>query len=215
MPVFTLVSVSCGLDIRELMVVRIVLLVLSLWALSAWAQQPADSYRVEVQVANQSDAERIAATKAHLGDVIAQITGDTAALQHPLVKQAINDAPNYLAKFTYTSPTSLVLNYSPQAIHSLLQQAQLISAPNNAPQGITLYVVNVGDFATFKQVQAYLKTVGVIRRADLVKVDKELLQFNLVLEGDEKLLTTSLASSGRLQPVVGDTALPLSFRWQN
>jgi hypothetical protein len=195
-------------------VVRVVLLVLSLFAVSAWAQLAVDTYRVEATVANQSEAERIAATKANLGGVITNLLGDTAALQHPLVRQAINEAPNYLAKYSYSSEKTIVLNYSPQAIQTLLQQAQLIAANVSTAQGIMLYVVDVKDFAAFKQVQAYLKTVGVIRSVHLVSVEKDVLQFNVLLDGDEQLLKTTLGAGNKLQAIVGDTQKPMSFRWQ-
>ncbi|GGY66539.1 hypothetical protein GCM10011613_08110 [Cellvibrio zantedeschiae] len=196
---------------------RILLLVMSMFALSlgaggAWAQLTVDAYRVEATVANQSEAERVAATKANLGEVITRVLGDSAALQHPLVRQAINDAPNYLAKFSYSSDKTIVLNYSPQAIQTLLQQAQLIAASASTAQGLTLYIVDVKDFSAFKQVQAYLKTVGVIRNANLVSVEKDVMQFSILLDGDEQLLKTTLAAGNKLQ-VVSDK--PLSFRWQN
>lgn len=192
--------------------IRILLLVLSLFATSAWAQLAVDAYRIEANVANQSEAERIAVTKANLGEVITRILGDSAGLQHPLVRQAINDAPNYLAKFSYPSEKTIILNYSPQAIQALLQQAQLIAATASTAQGMMLYVVEVKDFTTFKQVQAYLKTVGVIRNFNLVSVERDVMQFNILLDGDEQLLKTTLAAGNKLQ-VVSDK--PLSFRWQN
>jgi len=195
-------------------VARIVLFVLSLLSMSAWAQLTIDAYRVEVPVANQSEAERIAATKANMGDVITRILGDTAALQHPLVRQAINEAPNYLAKYSYSSEKTIVLNYSPQAIQTLLQQAQLIAANASTAQGLTLYVVDVKDFTAFKQVQAYLKTIAVIRHVNLVSTEKDVLQFNVLLDGDAQLLKTTLNAGNKLQ-TVDDTQRPMSFRWQN
>ncbi len=195
---------------------RILVVALSLFVLNTWAQTPTDVYRVEAQVANQSESERVAAAKANLGEVITRVLGDSVALQHPLVRQAISDAPNYLTKFSYSSEKTLVLNYSPQAIQTLLQQAQLITANTSTAQGLTLYVVDVQDFTAFKQVQLYLKTVGVIRSVNLVSVEKDVLQFNLLLDGDEQLLKTTLAAGNRLQLVVGDSLQhPLSFRWQN
>lgn len=199
---------------------RKIFLVVSFWvfnllALNVLAQQAVDAYRVEATVANQSEAERVAAAQANMGNVIALVLGNTAGLQHPLVQQAIKDAPNYLAKFSYSSEKNIVLNYSPKAIQTLLQQAQLIAATATTAQSVTLYVVDVKDFAAFKQVQAYLKTVGVIRNLSLVSVDKDVLQFNLLLDGDEQLLKTSLGASNKLQIVAGDAQRPLSFRWQN
>jgi hypothetical protein len=189
--------------------------VLNLFALNVFAQQAVDAYRVEATVANQSEAERVAAAQANMGNVIALVLGNTAGLQHPLVQQAIKDAPNYLAKFSYSSEKTIVLNYSPKAIQTLLQQAQLIAATATTAQRVTLTVVDVKDFAAFKQVQVYLKTVGVIRNLTLVSVDKDVLQFNLLLDGDEQLLKTSLGASNKLQMVAGDAQRPLTFRWQN
>ncbi len=189
--------------------------VFNLFALNVFAQQAVDAYRVEATVANQSEAERVAAAQANMGNVIALVLGNTAGLQHPLVQQAIKDAPNYLAKFSYSSEKTIVLNYSPKAIQTLLQQAQLIAATATTAQSVTLYVVDVKDFSSFKQVQAYLKTVGVIRNLTLVSVDKDVLQFNLLLDGDEQLLKTTLGAGNKLQMVAGDAQRPLSFRWQN
>lgn len=196
--------------------IRVLVVVLSLMALNVCAQQSSDIYRVEAQVANQSEGERVAAAKANLGDVISRVLGgDSAALQHPLVREAINDAPNYLTKFSYSSDQTLVLNFSPQAIQTLLQKAQLIAANASTAQGLTLYVVDVQDFTAFKQVQLYLKTVGVIRSVNLMSVEQDVLQFNVLLDGDEQLLKTTLAAGNRLQLVESDAQHPLSFRWQN
>jgi hypothetical protein len=196
-------------------VTRILLLALSLFAVGAWAQQTSDLYRVEVPVADQSESLRIAAAKTNLGDVITRVFGDSAALQHPLVRDAINQAPNYLTKFSYSSDNTLVLNYSPQAIQTLLQQAQLIAVNASTAQGVTVYVIDVKDFTAFKQVQAYLKAVGVVRKVNLISVEKEVLQFNLLLDGDPELLKTTFAAGNKLQQVEGDALHPLSFRWQN
>jgi hypothetical protein len=199
---------------QEFAVARIVLLVLSLFAFNVFAQQAVDVYRVEATVANQSEAERLAAAQANMGNVIALVLGDTAGVQHPLVQQAIKNAPNYLVKYSYSSDQTIVLNYSPQAIQTLLQQAQLIAANATTAQGVTMYVVGINDFTAFKQVQAYLKTVGVIRNLTLVSVEKDVLQFHLQLDGDEQLLKTTLSVNNKLQ-LVDDAQRPLSFRWQN
>ena len=199
---------------------RKIFLVFSFWvcnliSLNTFAQQVVDAYRIEATVANQSEAERVTAAQANMGNVIALVMGNTAGLQHPLVQQAIKDAPNYLAKFSYSSEKTIVLNYSPKAIQTLLQQAQLIAATATTAQNAMLYVVGVKDFASFKQVQAYLKTLSVIRNLTLVSVDKDVMQFSLLLDGDEQLLKTSLGASNKLQMVAGDAQRPLSFRWQN
>ena len=178
---------------------------------SCWAQQPVDIYRVEVPVDSQSDADREAAAKATLGEVLVRVTGDTSVLLHPMIRDAINDAPDYLAKYTYSSEKNLVLNYSPQAIKTLLQNAQVFAS--NIGQ-LQVKVIGVKDFAAFKQVQAYLKSLAVVRKAELEIVSNDTLLFNLTVDGDADLFKTTLAVSNRLQPV-DDTGSPLSFRWQD
>ena len=177
---------------------------------SAWAQQPVDIYRMEVPVASQSDADREAAAKATLGEVLVRVTGDSSVLLHPMIRDAINDAPNYLAKYSYSSEKSLVLDFSPQAIKTLLQNAQVFAS--NIGQ-LQVKVVGVKDFAAFKQVQAYLKSVAVVRKAELESVNNDTMLFNLTVDGDADLFKTTLAVTNRLQPVA-DAAFPLSFRWQ-
>lgn len=194
---------------------RIALFLLVFLSAGAWAQLVIDAYRVEVPVTTQSEADRIAAAKANFSEVITRLTGDAAAIQHPLVRQAIAEAPNYLAKFSYPTEKVLVLNFSQQAIQTLLQKAQLTSANATAAQGAVLYITNVKDFASFKQVQAYLKTVGAIRNLSLVQIEKDILQFNISLDGDEQTLKTTLAAAGRMQWVAADSQKPLTFRWQN
>jgi hypothetical protein len=236
----------------------VVLLLLNLCTLSSMAEtqplssqpqssQPpsaqSDVYRVETWVANQSEVERTSATKATLGDVILKITGDAAVLQHPLILQAIREAPNYLLRFNYaterdsklsadaTKPTEtvsgretkLVLHYSPKAITQLLREAQLLLQPQQ--QGLVrIQITHVQDFTAFKQIQAYLKTVNMIRHSELLSANKDILLFNITVEGNIDLLKSTLDSNPKWQaldaPITDAQALPaqpsqLNFRWQN
>lgn len=193
--------------------VRLTALLILFFSVGALAQTN-DIYRVETQVANQSEAERVAAAQATLGDVIVGITGDANALQNPMIKQAITEAPNYLNKFSYATDVNtktgvkLVLNYSPQAVTKLLQQAQLAPSATSSQQGLSLQINNVATFGDFKKVQAYLKTIGLIRKTDLISVNKDTMLFNVSLDVDVALLKTTLAASGKLQAVELATALP-------
>ncbi|MES2673184.1 MAG: DUF2066 domain-containing protein [Pseudomonadota bacterium] len=234
------------------MVRLVILLLLNLWALSSLAQQQSDVYRAEAIVANQSEAERINAAKATIGDVIVRVTGDVTALQHPLIRQAINEAPNFLLRFSYTSerdvgatganPSNskvsnagvskdatgnlkpdrikLILNYSPQTIEKLLADAQLLQRP--LQQAVLIQIVNVQDFSAFKQAQAYLKTVSLIQRSELLSIHKDVLVFSVMAKGDVSLLKTALELNSKWQAVeatdMDAQALPaqpsqLIFRW--
>ena len=202
----------------------VMLLWLSLCAITAIAEPLMDAYRAEVQVVNQSEAERISAAKATMGDVIVRIAGDAAALQHPLVTDAINNAPNYLLRFNYvsrndatnTAAVTLVLNYSPQAIEKLLREANLWH--QSSQQEITIQIANVQSFSDFKQVQTYLRSISFIRRSELMSTHKDMLVFNLSLVGDAAMLKNTLINGGKLQVeefIAADIQAPsLRFRWQ-
>lgn len=216
------------------MVRLVVLLLLNIWALSSVAEQHLDVYRTEAMVENQSEAERINAAKATMGDVIARVTGDAAALQHPLIRKAISEAPNFLLQFSYTSERDanvvnnakpdrikLILNYSPQAIERLLSEAQLLQKPTQ--QIVLIQITNVQDFTAFKQAQAYLKTVSQIQQSELLSINKDVLIFNLIVKGDVSLLKTTLEANPKWQALGAMTidtqvspAQPpqLNFRWQ-
>ena len=203
------------------------LLLLSAISLCTYAQQYNDAYRVDVPVADQSEAARTVAAKATLGDVIVKITGDVAALQHPLVRQAIANAPDYLQQFSYSTDRDkttadnikITLNYSSQAIDVLLRQAQLKSAQQNSQ--VMLYVKNIKDFTAFKQSQTYLKTIPVIRHIELSSVNKDELVFSALLDSDITTLKNILAATDKLQideSVNGNVEQPskqLIFQWQH
>lgn len=124
-----------------------VLVVCSLAVASANAGQLVNVYRAEALVKSQTEAERNAAARATFGQVIVRVSGQRSALDHPAVKQAINNAQNYLFGFTYQSSNQkitdkgkvvpavkLQLNYSPEAIDQLLRKSQLPLWPAQRPK---------------------------------------------------------------------------------
>jgi Uncharacterized protein conserved in bacteria (DUF2066) len=221
--------------------VRLLVILLTMWALNLSAEPdvggaPVDAYRVEVMVANQSEAERNLAAKATLGNVIVGVAGDVNVLLHPLVHEAIENAPNYVARFNYVSEREkktpvnapkesnqpqqtlkLVLSYSPAAIQNVLREARL--SVNSGQQGLVLQVVNVRDLVSFKQVQAYLKTLNLISSSELISVNKDVMLFNITLEKELAELKNALTQnpSWELDETLSmDTSAPqLSFRWKN
>jgi Uncharacterized protein conserved in bacteria (DUF2066) len=228
------------------MVRLLVLVLLNVWALNLRAEAQVDAYRVEVMVPNQSEAERNLAAKATLGNVIAGVAGNVNVLLHPLIHEAIENAPNYVARFNYISerekkapatvPTNrlqesnklqdtnkpqqtlkLVLNYSPAAIQNVLREARL--SVNSGQQDLVLQVVNVRDLASFKQVQAYLKTINLISSSELVSVNKDVMLFNISMEKDLAPLKDLLIQNPRWtldETLNMNTSAPqLSFRWKN
>ncbi len=222
----------------------LVLLVLNVLIMNALAEPQADIYRVEIMVADQSEAERVKAAKATFGEVISRVTGDPSALQNPQILAAINSAPNYLMRFNYasdrdeknvkdvkavdvvktgdaaktsdSSKTSmikndvrLILNFSPQAVEKLLRDAQL--SQKLSQQKMLIQVTNVQDFTTYKQVQAYLKTVAMIRHSDLVSANKDSLVFSVLVDGDAnalKIIFETKTQSPVVDSVPNENSIP-------
>lgn len=214
------------------MVRLVIILLLSFIGWTARAEQHPEAYRVETLVASQAEAERITAIKIGLGDVILQVTGDPAAVQHPLVRHAIGAASDYLLQFSYTadrdkngSPAvKLTLNYSPQAIESLLQKAQLPLWSNNKAKDAQTFMVRIDkvqDFTAYKQIRSYLAAITMIRRSELLSVSKDSLMLRVTLDGDLALLKNILATDQKLQidDAIVDSASaqnnPLLFYWKN
>lgn len=79
-------------------------------------------------------------------------------------------------------------------------QQYAITPNSQGSQTIYLQVGRVNNFAAFKQCQAYLGGLAVVKKMDVVKVDAEGLLVSLSTEGDLKLLVTTLALGKKLQP---------------
>jgi hypothetical protein len=112
-----------------------------------WAGQLVEIYRADTLVKSQAEAERNAAARATLGEVIVRVSGQRDALHHPAIKEATSNAQNYLFGFSYKSSNEkitvdgktsaaigLQLDYAPQAIEQLLRQAQLPVWPAQRPK---------------------------------------------------------------------------------
>jgi len=152
-------------------VIRIVMLLWCCACLNTWADQHIDAYRIDTLVADQSEAERSAAANASLGDVILRVTGDITALQNPVIRQAVNNATNYLQQFSYPADNNdkaaikLTLNYSAPAIEALLRQAQLSIWPSNRPR-VLLWLVS-SESGAYHQVTDASALQPLVQRAQL------------------------------------------------
>lgn len=72
---------------------------------------------------------------------------------------------------------------------------------NLGPQTFYLQLGRIGDFGSFKKSQAYLGGLAMVKKMEVVKVDAAGLLVGLTIEGDLKLLVTTLALGKKLQPV--------------
>ncbi len=71
---------------------------------------------------------------------------------------------------------------------------------DHGPQVVSLRIGGINDFAGFKRAQAYLSSLAMVKQMDVEKVDSTGLLVKLSIEGDIKLLVSTLALGKKLQP---------------
>jgi len=81
-----------------------------------------------------------------------------------------------------------------------------ISLSQQAAQTYYLQISHIRDFSAMKKSQAYLKSLPIIQKSELIKVDEQGLLLALTIEGDPRLLASTLSLGKRLFPEV--TSLP-------
>lgn len=129
---------------------------MSLGLFSQWsvAEKRVDLYSVSQLVIDQSVGLRQQATAKGLATVLVRVSGRKDTLSHPLVREAVTQATSYLNQYSYSStdetitiagssrPASqLLLQYSSTSIQRLLQQAQIVTWPENRPE-VLLWVAS-------------------------------------------------------------------------
>lgn len=81
-----------------------------------------------------------------------------------------------------------------------------ITPTNQGPQSIVLRVRNIASFGAFKEAQRYLDELAMVQRMEVVTVNSDGLLVRLNVEGDTKLLLSTLALGRRLVPEAAATA---------
>lgn len=71
---------------------------------------------------------------------------------------------------------------------------------DHGPQTITVHLGGISDFTSFKRAQAYLAGLAMVKQMEVVKVEASGLLLKLTIEGDIKLLISTLALGKKLQP---------------
>ncbi len=80
-----------------------------------------------------------------------------------------------------------------------------ITPSNQGPQTIVLSVTNITSFGAFKRVQAYLDELAMVRRMELMRVNSDGLLISLTVEGDVRLLMSTLALAKKLTPIASES----------
>ncbi|WP_178306464.1 DUF2066 domain-containing protein [Vibrio algicola] len=98
---------------------------------AAYAKTKVDIYHVEVPMTDVKNAKTVAWAQG-LKQVLIKASGDTKIINNAVVKKALTDPSDYLAQFESGSmddTPSMVMDFSPEPVQSLLSQAHAIFWP--------------------------------------------------------------------------------------
>jgi len=135
--------------------VAIRVLLLFLMVPLAYAQERVDLFHASILVPNQSQAERNKAVVDGLSEVVLKTTGQAAALENPLIIEALSRASSYLVEWRYESTDEtleqggqqrpawrLVLRFSSNGIEKLLRDSRLPIWPASRPTVLAWLMVD-------------------------------------------------------------------------
>lgn len=122
------------------------LVVSFLFPFSSTAKTTVDVYHAEVALTNQKHARSIAWGQG-LEQVLVKASGDAYIGNNEVIKKALRDGSNYLAKFKYgtlNGEKSLDMQYNPKQISSLLSQANASVWPKER-ENVLVWLVQDDD----------------------------------------------------------------------
>jgi uncharacterized protein len=85
-----------------------------------------------------------------------------------------------------------------------------ITPNNQGPQTLVVNIGNVANFGAFKEAQAYINELAMVRKSDFVRVSGDQLWLNLTIEGDIRLFMETLALGRRLAPIATESISSLT-----
>lgn len=122
------------------------LVVSFLFPFASAAKTTVDVYHAEVALTNQKHARAIAWGQG-LEQVLVKVSGDANIGNNEVIKKALRDGSNYLAKFKYgtlNGEKSLDMQYNPKQISSLLSQANASVWPKER-ENVLVWLVQDDD----------------------------------------------------------------------
>lgn len=109
-----------------------------MWAITACAVRMSSLYQASIPVASQSAEERNQVIPQVLSQVLIKVTGNNQVMNNPNLKTYLTGSNNLVEEFSYTStsgpkPYLLQLNFDPDGIDKLLQDAGVATWGQNRP----------------------------------------------------------------------------------
>lgn len=130
------------------------LLTLLLTALPGFAEIVENLYRVTVPVDSYATEERSRATRTALAQLLVRLTGDSRASRNPELAGVLDNAQSYVLQFGYASlpagaegeaESAVTINFSEEAVNSLLRRSQVPVWPANRPLVLVWLVTDSPD----------------------------------------------------------------------
>ncbi len=132
---------------------NLALLMLGLLALPSYAKTNVNIYRAQVAITqdsqdSQSDADSESEARVEgMKRVIVRATGDTTAIDNPVVSKALDSSAHYLSQFSYSDNNAqnrLNMLFNATQIRNLLSQAKLPFWPQERPDVLVWFVDQQG-----------------------------------------------------------------------
>lgn len=211
-------------------------IMLALYPQVAMAEKRVDLYSVSQLVVDQSVSLRQQATAKGLATVLIRVSGRKNTVSHPLVRDALTQATSYLNQYSYSStdetitiagssrPASqLLLQYSATSIQRLLQQAQIVTWPENRPEVLLWVASNLQQQKRLLDKQAQetlaIKAAGELRGLPIVMplldlLDRQTLSASRLWAMDEIAIRDASARYGADGVLAGRFTRISSTAWQ-
>ncbi|HBN14876.1 MAG TPA: hypothetical protein DEG76_08805 [Pseudohongiella sp.] len=123
-------------------------LLLALWSTQAWSLPVSGLYQRQIEVENQSEAERQRAYREALTDVIVKVTGERRWLQQPAIQSAIARAGDYISEVSYRAAAGaafIQVDIDQSMLNGLLNRENIPVWDNNRPSILVLITVQGPD----------------------------------------------------------------------
>ena len=135
-----------------------------------------------------NDAANVATETVNLGPwVMDWQVVNPATQQSSIQSEQAAEAAALFANFTHKLADQLSSQYS-------------VTLGQQTAQTYYMQISNIRHFAAVKKSQAYLKTLAMVQKSELIKVNEQGLLLLLTMEGDSRLLESTLLLGKRLLP---------------
>lgn len=166
------------------------------------------TYVGSAPVKSQAEAERGAALKTALANVVIEQTGDAGILARPDVAAAVAQADRYVLQYSYSAsstaaaPLTLTAQFDSAAVDGMLAQLGLRAATPAASAGtpaqVKVWIGQVRNAEDWLRLSAYLSRSGLVRSARPLQAHGEAVLMQLDLAGDLAHFLAALASGPTL-----------------